>query len=114
MTDDDIAKAAAADPDAAPLDIDWTKARLVIPPGKDVITLRLDRDVLDWLRAQGKGYQPLINQVLRAWYDAQIGRARREKVAVGQKAAEKNAAKKAAAKRSAKKAAASPRQPKSA
>ena len=81
-------------------------ARLVIPPGKDVITLRLDRDVLDWLRAQGKGYQTLINQVLRAWYDAQIGRARREKVAVGQKAAEKNAAKKAAAKRSAKKAAA--------
>jgi hypothetical protein len=40
MSDDDIAKAAAADPDAAPLDIDWTKARLVIPPGKDVITLR--------------------------------------------------------------------------
>ena len=71
-----------------------------------MITLRLDRDVLNWLRAQGKGYQTLINQVLRAWYDAQVGRALREKVAVGQKAAEKNAAKKAAAKRSAKKASA--------
>jgi uncharacterized protein (DUF4415 family) len=103
MTDNDIAKAVGDDPDAAPLDIDWTKASLVLPPGKDVITLRLDRDVLNWLRAQGKGYQTLINQVLRAWYDAQIGRARREKVAVGQKGAEKNAAKKAAAKRSAKK-----------
>jgi uncharacterized protein (DUF4415 family) len=119
MSDDDIAKAAAVDLDAAPLDIDWTKARLVIPPGKDVITLRLDRDVLDWLRAQGKGYQTLINQVLRAWYDAQIGRARREKaavkVAVGQKVAEKKAAKKSAAKRSARKAQPSPpRQPKSA
>jgi uncharacterized protein (DUF4415 family) len=111
MTDDDIAKAVADDPDAAPLDIDWTKASLVLPPGKDVITLRLDRDVLNWLRAQGKGYQTLINQVLRAWYDAQIGRARREKVAVGQKAAEKNAAKKAAAKRSARKAAAKPAAP---
>ena len=62
--------------------------------------------MLDWLRAQGKGYQTLINQVLRAWYDAQIGRARREKIAVGQKAAERtqrrkpppSAAKKAAAK----------------
>ena len=32
--------------------------------------------MLDWLRAQGKGYQTLINQVLRAWYDAQIKRAR--------------------------------------
>jgi uncharacterized protein (DUF4415 family) len=106
MTDDDIAKAVADDPDAPPLDVDWDKANIVIPPGKDIITLRLDRDVLEWLRAQGKGYQTLINQVLRAFYDAQIGRARREKVVVGQKAAEKNAAKKAAAKRSARKAAA--------
>ncbi len=72
MTDDDIAKAVANDPDAAPLDVDWDKASIVIPPGKDIITLRLDRDLLDWLRAQGKGYQTLINQVLRAWYDAQI------------------------------------------
>jgi uncharacterized protein (DUF4415 family) len=70
MTDDDIARAVADDPDAPPLDIDWTKARLVLPPGKDVITLRLDRDVLDWFRAQGKGYQTRINQVLRAFYEA--------------------------------------------
>ena len=70
MTDDDIAKAVAEDPDAVPLDVDWTKASLVIPPGKDVITLRLDRDVLDWFRAQGRGYQTRINQVLRAFYEA--------------------------------------------
>jgi uncharacterized protein (DUF4415 family) len=70
MTDDDIAQAVADDPDAPPLDIDWTKARLVLPPGKDVITLRLDRDVLDWFRAQGRGYQTRINQVLRAFYEA--------------------------------------------
>ncbi len=70
MTDDDIARAVADDPDAPPLDIDWTKARLVLPPGKDVITLRLDRDVLDWFRSQGKGYQTRINQVLRAFYEA--------------------------------------------
>ena len=102
MTDDDIAKAVAADPDAVPLDLDWTKASLVIPPGKDVITLRLDRDVLDWLRAQGKGYQTLINQILRAWYDARTGRARREKIAAAiQKSAKKHkvTAKKTAAKR---------------
>ena len=111
MTDDDIARAVASDPTMAPLDIDWDKASIVIPPGKDIITLRLDRDVLEWLRAQGKGYQTLINQVLRAFYDAQIGRSRREKVIVGQKAAEKNAAKKVAAKRSARKAAAKPAAP---
>ncbi len=81
-----------------PLDIDWDKASIVIPPGKDIITLRLDRDVLEWLRAQGKGYQTLINQVLRAFYDAQIKRARREKIAVASQKAKKRAAKKAAAK----------------
>ena len=108
MTDDDIARAVADDSDAPSLNVDWDKANIVIPPGKDIITLRLDRDLLDYLRAQGKGYQTLINQVLRAWYDAQLGRARREKIAVGQKAAEKNAAKKAAAKRSAGKTAAKP------
>ena len=98
MTDDDIAKAVADDPDAPPLDVDWDKANIVIPPGKDIITLRLDRDVLEWLRAQGKGYQTLINQVLRAFYDAQIKRARREKIAVASQKAKKRAAKKAAAK----------------
>jgi len=70
MSDDDVAKAAADDPDAPPLDLDWTQARLSLPPGKDIVTLRLDRDVLDWYRAQGKGYQTRINQVLRAFYEA--------------------------------------------
>jgi uncharacterized protein (DUF4415 family) len=95
MTDDDIAKAVDADPTAVPIDIDWTNARLVIPPGKDIITLRLDRDVLDYLRAQGKGYQTLINQILRTWYDATL----HEKGLAIQQAAEKRAAKKTAAKR---------------
>ena len=98
MTDDDIAKAVADDPDAPPLDVDWDKAIIVIPPGKDIITLRLDRDVLEWLRAQGKGYQTLINQVLRAFYDAQIKPAQRETIAVTSQKAKKRAAKKAAAK----------------
>ena len=99
MTDDDIARAVASDPTMAPLDIDWDKASIVIPPGKDIITLRLDRDVLEWLRAQGKGYQTLINQVLRAFYDAQIKRARREEIAVAsQKAAKKHKVKMAEAK----------------
>ena len=98
MTDDDIAKAVANDPDAPPLDIDWDKASLVIPPGKDIITLRLDRDILKWLRAQGKGYQTLINQVLRAFYSAQTKRPRREETAVAGRKAKKRVAKKAAAK----------------
>ena len=70
MTDEDIAKAVAEDPDAAPLDIDWTKARLVLPPGKENVTLRVDRDVLAWFRATGKGFHTRMNAVLRAYMEA--------------------------------------------
>jgi len=34
-------------------------------PTKTSTTLRLDTDVLLWLRAQGKGYQSRINAILR-------------------------------------------------
>jgi uncharacterized protein (DUF4415 family) len=70
LGDDDIARAVATDPEAAPLDTDWTSARLVLPPGKQLVTLRLDRDVLDWFRKAGKGYQTRINAVLRAYKNA--------------------------------------------
>ena len=38
--------------------------------GKTQLTLRLDADVLDWFRAQGRGYQTRINALLRAYRDA--------------------------------------------
>lgn len=34
-------------------------------PVKRQITARVDADVLEWLRAQGKGYQSRINAILR-------------------------------------------------
>ena len=34
------------------------------------ISLRVDADVLDWFKAQGRGYQTRINAVLRAFKDA--------------------------------------------
>lgn len=71
MTDADIARAVAEDPDAGSLDIDWSKARLVLPPGKENVTLRVDRDVLAWFRATGKGFHTRMNAVLRAYMEAQ-------------------------------------------
>ena len=41
-----------------------------ISPGKKPVALRLDTDVLDWMKAQGKGYQSRINAILRAYYEA--------------------------------------------
>ena len=34
-------------------------------PRKEAISLRIDMDVLDWLRQQGPGYQTTINRILR-------------------------------------------------
>jgi uncharacterized protein (DUF4415 family) len=72
MTDEEIAAAVRDDADAAPL-LDeefWTEARVVLPEPKELISIRLDRDVLDWFRAQGRGYQTRINAVLRAYVEA--------------------------------------------
>jgi len=35
-------------------------------PAKHQLTIRLDADVLNWLKANGKGYQTRINRILRA------------------------------------------------
>jgi len=43
-----------------------------VPP-KSSISLRIDRDVLDWFKAQGSGYQTRMNLVLRAYRDAAAG-----------------------------------------
>jgi uncharacterized protein (DUF4415 family) len=39
-------------------------------PPKASISLRLDADVLAWLKAQGPGYQTRINAILRAFKEA--------------------------------------------
>jgi uncharacterized protein (DUF4415 family) len=68
-------KALAAKPDSAidhgdipPLDdAFWRNAvrNPVYRPTKTSTTVRLDTDVLLWLRSQGKGYQSRINAILR-------------------------------------------------
>ena len=46
---------------------DWSKAVVgkFYRPIKTPVTLRLDSDVLAWLKKQGRGYQTRINGVLR-------------------------------------------------
>jgi len=75
MTEEEIDAAARSDPDAQPVDVDapdfWEEAVLVFP-AKHMVCLRIDRDILDWFRSQGKGYQTRMNAVLRAYMEAQI------------------------------------------
>ena len=45
-------------------------AKVCLPAGKQLVSLRIDNEVLDWFRRQGKGYQTRINAVLRAYVQA--------------------------------------------
>ncbi len=46
---------------------DWSQAVMGIPAPKDHINIRIDHDVLEWFKANGRGYQTLMNNVLRAF-----------------------------------------------
>lgn len=37
---------------------------------KSQLTLRVDKDVLEWYKKQGRGYQTKINSLLRAYMEA--------------------------------------------
>ena len=58
------------DPDAIPTEPGfWKDARVVLPEPKAPITIRIDADLLRWLRRE-KGYQTRINAILRAYMQA--------------------------------------------
>jgi uncharacterized protein (DUF4415 family) len=67
LTDEEIEEAVRNDPDAVPLDFDWSDAVLVIPPKKKAISIRVDEDVLDYFKKEGVGYQRRMNAVLRSY-----------------------------------------------
>jgi uncharacterized protein (DUF4415 family) len=58
--------------DIQPLDKSFLKrATTAWPPVKKQLTIRLDADVLAWLKAQGRGYQTRINRILRVVMESQ-------------------------------------------
>jgi len=58
--------------DIPPLDKSFfTKATEAWPPAKRQLTIRLDSDVLKWLKAHGRGYQTRINRILRVAMESQ-------------------------------------------
>ncbi len=46
------------------------KAQLILPENKVKVTMRLDPEVLNWFKNQGKGYQTKINAVLKSYIQA--------------------------------------------
>jgi uncharacterized protein (DUF4415 family) len=68
--DAEITRAAEADPDARPLtDEEWRRAKRIRgpqhAPTKRQITIRLDRDLVERLKADGPGWQSRANDLLR-------------------------------------------------
>ena len=78
LKDADIRRAIRSDPDAAPeldaaseLDAWFRRAKVVLPEPKKAVSIRLDRDVVEWFQQHGRGYQTRINAILRAYVNAQ-------------------------------------------
>ena len=72
-----------ADEEEGPLPEGWEKTIIMGFPfhkekfdpelfGKEAIKLRIDKDVLNWFRESGRGYQTRMNNVLRAFVASQI------------------------------------------
>ena len=57
----------------------FKKATVAWPPAKQQLTIRLDADVLNWLKANGRGYQTRINRILRAAMESRPARRARSR-----------------------------------
>ena len=66
-----LERAIANDPDWDDVPADWqARAEAVMPRAKVAVSIRLDADLVDQLRASGRGWQTRVNAILRAWQDA--------------------------------------------
>ena len=86
MSQEEVLEAAKSDPDAQPLTDEQLRRfrRLPDVPGgnfidrvralstenKTLLSVRYDNDVVRFFKSQGKGYQRLMNNVLRAYMEA--------------------------------------------
>lgn len=55
--------------DIPPLEKDFFEKAVLWPGNKKQITLRLDPDVIEFFKKQGRGYQSMINAVLRKYVE---------------------------------------------
>ena len=51
----------------------FKKEAVTLPKKKDSITLRVDHDVLEFYKHQGKGYQTLMNAILKTYAHSHSG-----------------------------------------
>lgn len=77
ISDEDIDRAIADDPDASPIWTDemFAEATRGGPLRKGYVHIGIDQDVLNFFKKDGKGYQTRINKVLRTFmeHDRKVG-----------------------------------------
>ena len=69
MTEEEIESDIASDPNEAGMVVDWDTVSVKLPEAKADLHMRIDRDVLDFFRRTGRGYQTRINAVLRSYVE---------------------------------------------
>jgi uncharacterized protein (DUF4415 family) len=69
MSQVELEESIAADADEAGMEVDWSKVMAGAPEPKAVLHMRIDREILDFFRRQGPGYQSRINAVLRSYVE---------------------------------------------
>jgi uncharacterized protein (DUF4415 family) len=69
MTEEEIESDIASDPNEAGMVVDWDTVSVKLPEAKADLRMRIDRDVLDFFRRTGRGYQTRINAVLRSYVE---------------------------------------------
>lgn len=71
MSHEEAMRRRAADPDAPQPYPEWAETITVqLPEPKRHLNLRIDADVVEWFRKQGRGYQTRMSAVLRAYMRA--------------------------------------------
>jgi len=76
MSEAELERSIEADPDWRGVPLDWYRgAEVVKARPKVLISIRLDADLVDFFRGQGRGWQTKVNAVLRAYAGAVKGAA---------------------------------------
>lgn len=69
MTKTEIEASIATDSDETDMVMDWDNATVDLPQPKAVLNMRIDKDLLEYFRKTGKGYQSRINAILRSYVE---------------------------------------------
>lgn len=71
LTDEEIRARRAGDPNFPEIDWDKAEVEIVEPVVKTAVSIRLDSDVIEFFKEDGRGYQTRINQILRSYMEHQ-------------------------------------------